>query len=59
MVSEAKKKAVIKYKAKFERIEIRVPEGTREAIKKVSDGASLNVFISEAIEEKINREANV
>lgn len=57
-ISEAQKRAVAKYNAKaYDRIELKVPKGKKEEIKKTADkcGRSLNGFISEAIDEKMSR----
>ena len=45
-------------KTKYEDLRVRVPKGMKEEIKKfvASTGKSLNAFINEAIDEKIERE---
>ena len=45
-------------KTKYEDLRVRVPKGKKEEIKKfvASTGKSLNAFINEAIDEKIERE---
>lgn len=54
--TEAQKRAIEKYnREKIDRITIRVKKGVRERI--IATGApSINGFITEAIEEKLNRE---
>lgn len=45
-------------KAKYEDLRVRVPKGKKEAIKAHADskGQSVNGFINEAIDEKMDRE---
>lgn len=47
-------------KTKYEDLRVRVPKGKKEEIKTFvsSTGKSLNAFINEAIDEKIEREKN-
>lgn len=57
--TEAQKKASIKYlKEKTDSIQIRAPKGTKEKWKDAATdrGKSLNQFIVETIEAKINNE---
>ena len=58
-ISKAQQKAVSKYmKENYDEIKVRVPKGTKEAIKAhaESNGESVNGFISRAIEETMERE---
>ena len=58
-VSKAQQKAVNKYmKENYDRINVTVPKGTKEAIKAHAEsrGESVNGFISRAIKETIERE---
>ena len=58
-VSKAQQKAVNKYmKENYDRINLTMPKGSKEAIKAhaESKGESVNGFISRAIEETIERE---
>ena len=58
-VSKAQQKAVSKYmKENYDEIKVRVPKGSKEAIKAhaESKGESVNGFISRAIEETMERE---
>lgn len=61
-VSKAQQKAVAKYmKSNYDELKVRVPKGRKEVIKSIAEqqGKSLNSFIIEAIDEKINgREEN-
>lgn len=61
-VSKAQQKAVAKYmKSNYDELKVRVPKGRKEIIKSIAEqqGKSLNSFIIEAIDEKINgREEN-
>ena len=53
-VSKAQQKAVAKYmKSNYDELKVRVPKGKKEIIK--SAAKSLNGFINEAIDEKINK----
>lgn len=52
---EASRRAVAKYQAKFERINCRLPIGTRERIEKAGYN-SANSFIVSAIMEKLEKE---
>lgn len=58
-VSEAQKKASIKYLEKLDEIRIRVPKGQRDIIKAHADsqGESTNAFIGRAITETMERDA--
>ena len=56
--NEAQKKATIKYLSeKTDDIRIRVPKGKKEAIRAYAEkkGYSLNSFINEAIDDKIQK----
>lgn len=56
-VSEAQKRATAKYeKEKYDKVLVRLPKGTKAKIQSVSD--SVNGYITQAIEEKMNREAS-
>ena len=58
-VSKAQQKAVSKYmKENYDEIKVRVPKGSKEAIKAHAEkqGESVNAFISRAIEEAMERE---
>lgn len=58
-ISEAQKKAVAKYNAaNYDRIELRVDKGRKEAIKAHADsmGESVNSFINRAINNQIERD---
>lgn len=58
-LTEAQKRANAKYNAKaYDRIELKVKKGKKEVIKSHAEnhGQSLNGFINEAIDEKMNRE---
>jgi len=55
--TEAQKKASIKYlKEKTDSIQIRTPKGTKERWREAAEkqGVSLNQFIADAVEEKID-----
>ena len=56
--SEAQKRATVNYLKTQDEIKIRVPKGKKEVIKSHAEnhGQSLNGFINEAIDEKMNRE---
>ena len=56
MQTEAEKKAVAKYHAKFDDIKIRVPKGNREKFKEYAEskGKSLNALIIELLENDMN-----
>ena len=59
-ISEAQKRAVAKYNSKnYDRIELKVPKGKKDTIKAFADsnGKSINGFVNEAIDEKIERES--
>ena len=56
--TKANQRAVAKYvKHNYDRIEIKVPKGRKEAIQAVAStqGESLNGFVSTAIDERIER----
>lgn len=56
----ARTKATRKYNAKaYDRIEITVPKGHKDKIKAVAEqgGHSVNSFINEAIQEKMQKDA--
>lgn len=58
-VSKAQQKAVHKYiKANYDRMELTVPKGQKEAIKAhaVARGESVNAFIGRAIQETMKRD---
>ena len=59
-VSKAQQKAVSKYmKENYDVYQIRMPKGKKEEIKAFADskGKSLNRFVNEAIDEKIERDS--
>ena len=56
-LKESNRKAVQKYQSKFERINCRLPLGTRERIEKTGY-QSANSFIISAIMEKLEKEEN-
>ena len=58
-VSAAQRKATDKYLEKFDEIRVRVPKGQKSIIKAHADqrGESLNSFITRAIENQTEREA--
>lgn len=58
-VSKAQQKAVTKYMAaNYDEIKIRMPKGKKATIQNhaTATGKSVNAFINEAIEEKMERE---
>lgn len=58
-VSKAQQKAVAKYNAKaYDRIELKVAKGKKNIIKDAAQkqGESLNSFINNAIDEKLERD---
>ena len=57
-VSEAQKKASIKYLEKLDEIRIRMPKGQKDIIKTHAEsrGESVNGFINRAIEETMERD---
>mgnify|MGYP002510025052 CR=1 FL=1 len=57
-VSEAQKKASVKYLEKLDEVRIRMPKGRKDIIKAHAEaqGQSVNGFINSAIDEKIERE---
>ena len=59
-VSKAQQRAVHKYvKTNYDRLEVTVPKGKKDIIKAhaESQGKSVNGFINEAIDEKMEKEA--
>jgi len=59
-ISKAQQKAVAKYNAKnYDRIEVKVPKGKKEAIqdRALAAGESLNVYVTTAIDERMERDA--
>lgn len=57
-VSEAQKKASIKYLEKLDEIRIRMPKGQKDVIKAHAGarGESVNAFVGRAIEETMQRD---
>lgn len=57
-VSEAQKKASVKYLEKLDEIRIRMPKGKKDAIKAhaTKRGESINGFINRAVDETMKRE---
>ena len=57
--TEAQKRAQKAYMEKFVRVEIRMDSSRRDAIKEFAStqGKSLNSFINEAIDEKMQRDS--
>ena len=58
-VSKAQQRATNKYKkSNYDRIELVVPKGNKEAIRTVAEvhGQSINAYISTAIEERMKRD---
>ena len=56
--SKAQQKAVAKYmKKNYDELKVRMPKGKKDIIKTAAEnqGKSINGFINEAIDEKINR----
>ena len=59
-LSEARKRATAKYNAKtYDRIEVKVPKGKKEAIQScaLAAGESLNVYVATAIDERMERDS--
>lgn len=59
-VSKAQQKAVHKYvKANYDRMELIVPKGEKEIIKAHAEeqGESVNAFVSRAVQEAMERDA--
>lgn len=57
-VSKAQQRAVTKYmKENYDEIKVRVPKGKKELIQAhaAAEGLSVNAWIGEAIEEKLNK----
>ena len=60
-VSKAQQKAVSKYmKENYDEVKVRMPKGQKDLIKAHAEaqGKSLNSFINEAIDEKMERDKN-
>lgn len=60
--TKAQQKAVNKYvREKYDRINITMPKGRKEILQKASEalGLSVNAFINEAIQERLDREKAV
>ena len=56
-VSKAQQKAVNKYmKENYDRINLTLPKGMKDRLKGAVAGQSVNAWISQAIEEKLQRE---
>ena len=55
MATEAQRKAVYKYDDKFERVNCRFPDGTKDRIKNAGYN-SINKFIISAVMEKLEKE---
>ena len=57
-VSPAQRKATDKYLEKFDEIRVRVPKGKKEVIQDhaAAVGMSLNAYINQAIDEKMERD---
>ena len=57
-VSEAQKKASIKYLEKLDEIRIRMPKGQKDVIKAHAEarGESVNAFVGRAIDETMQRD---
>lgn len=57
-VSEAQKKASVKYLEKLDEVRIRMPKGKKDTIKAHAEahGQSVNGFINSAIDEKMERD---
>lgn len=59
--SDAQRRAVAKYNAaNYDRIEIKVPKGEKEKISQAAAaaGQSVNAYIGQAINERMEREAS-
>lgn len=58
--SEAQKKATYKYIKNFDRIEIKLPKGTRDKIRAHAEsrGESVTAFVARAISEAMARDEN-
>ena len=63
MPSDAMKKAIKKYKEKFDHVSFTMPKGKRDTIKNFVDksekDASLNGFINRAIDETMERDSHL
>ena len=58
-ISESQRKAVAKYNAaNYDRVELRLPKGKKEVVQDhaTAVGMSLNAYINQAIDEKIERD---
>ena len=58
-VTKAQQKAVNKYmKENYDRINLTVPKGSKEELQQIAadNGQSLNAYINQAIQERIERE---
>lgn len=60
-VSEAQKKASVKYLEKLDEIRIRMPKGKKEIIQAhaAAQGESVNGFINRAVDETMERDGEV
>lgn len=58
--SEAQKKATYKYIKNFDRIEIKLPKGSREKLREHAEsrGESVTAFIARAISDALTRDEN-
>lgn len=58
-VSDAQKKASVRYLEKLDEVRIRMPKGKKATIQfhAEAQGQSVNAYINEAIDEKMSREA--
>ena len=60
-ITPAQRKAVGKYeKEHYDKVLLRMPQGERDTIKEAADsaGQSVNVYILEAVRDRMEREAN-
>lgn len=59
-VSEAQKKASVKYLEKLDEIRIRMPKGKKEIIQAhaVKKGESVNAFVNRAVDETMERDGD-
>jgi len=57
MASEAQRKAIRKYEETVDRVNVRLPKGTKERIKKI--GYSVNNFIILAVVERLEKEERI
>ena len=61
-VSKSQQKAVHKYvREKYDRINITVPKGRKEVLQTHAEsvGQSLNAFVVQAVDERVERETNI